>query len=263
VKIVGPALLASLSLAIATPVRAGDGPDCVSSYEGGQRLRLSGKLRASRQELAQCAQPQCPALVREDCVTWLREVDEALPTVILRARTPSGRDIVDVRVTCDGAVLASPLNGAPVAVDPGERRLRFESTGFLPKEQTILAVQTEKDRVVQVVLEPIPPRPEPVQPPKPRSSVPYVLAGVGAAALVVGGYFGLRGWRHVSDLHDDPCSATKTCNPSDADAARRELVVADVAIGVGVVAVGVALWMFFSSNSSPPKSASAWSWTIR
>src|SRR5262245_12836867 len=69
------------ALAAPTDIRA-----CASAYEQGQRLRKQGALRAAREEVVLCASDSCPAALRDDCMQWLREIERALPTVVLVAR---------------------------------------------------------------------------------------------------------------------------------------------------------------------------------
>jgi hypothetical protein len=233
------------------PARGDETHGCIAAYESGQRLRIAGKLREARDELARCAALECPTLAREDCVRWLREVDDAVPTVIVRARDPSGSDLVDVRVTVDGAPLVTHLEGRPIAFDPGEHDVRFEAPGFVPSTEHLVVVQAEKNRVFEVVLRPEPPKRVPTaeQPePRPRTSM-YVLAGIGVGAAVGAAIFGVAGWSHVSALHNSPCAANKTCDPSDVDRARRELVAADILTVVAIASIGAATWLWLAPRS--------------
>src|ERR1700709_1044923 len=81
---------------------AQDKQACVGAYEDAQRLRKDGKLTDARSKLLVCAQDACPAVLRKDCTVWIGEVEQATPTVLLAAKSPIGKDIVDVTVTVDG-----------------------------------------------------------------------------------------------------------------------------------------------------------------
>ena len=133
------------SVALTTPARAQDTQACVEAYETAQTLRHETKLRAAREMLAVCSRDLCPPAIRLDCVAWLREVDAALPTVIVSARDGAGTDVPDVEVYVDDQLLTSSLDGRPFDVDPGAHRLRVvrRSQGDAVV-QTVLAIQGKR-----------------------------------------------------------------------------------------------------------------------
>src|SRR5579883_734779 len=105
-------VLAALSATVVQPARA-DAPDkaaCAASYEQAQRLRRDRKLVLSREALLVCLQDSCPALLRADCATWLKEVEASLPTVVFEAQGADGAFLADVTVSSGGVVLASRLD---------------------------------------------------------------------------------------------------------------------------------------------------------
>jgi hypothetical protein len=81
----------------------------------------------------------------------------------------------------------------------------------------------------------------------------YALGGVGVAALGVFTYFGLRA-RHDSDSLHDKCAPG--CAHDDVTALKTKLVVADVALGVGVVSLAAAT--FFALRGSSRRTSGAW-----
>src|SRR5580700_6433528 len=104
-------LSTSLALLVSMPpclARAADPTkqECVAANDAAQDLRQSGKLRQAREKLAVCAAASCPGIVRDDCTQRLAEVDSAMPHIVFSARDPAGNDLVDVKVTIDGAPLA-------------------------------------------------------------------------------------------------------------------------------------------------------------
>jgi hypothetical protein len=103
-----PALLA------ATSASAGDNAACLDAASRGQTLRDARKFVEAREQFLVCAASTCPAAVRADCVTWLTEVDKALPSVVITAKDASGADVVDVTVAVDGRPLASKLDADDV-----------------------------------------------------------------------------------------------------------------------------------------------------
>src|SRR5690349_12130436 len=98
-----PWMSLAVLLAIASPSRAEDEKvACVSASEQGQQLRDHAKLVDARDKFVQCARDECPSVVRKDCVQWLSEVTNSLPSVVLSAKDDAGQDVLEVRVTVDG-----------------------------------------------------------------------------------------------------------------------------------------------------------------
>ncbi len=252
--------------AASLPAFAQDKESCVAASESAQKLRTEKKLRAARKELVHCAQDACPAVVKKDCFSWLKDVDDSLPTVILSAKDGSGSDVSDVKVLVDGELLAEKLDGSAIAVDPGAHTFRFEHTGtpkLPPVEQKVLVRETEKNRVISVALGAQPkPVEKPVDAPPPAKlpdtapsrGIPtgaYVFGAVAAASFVGFAYFGLSG-RADRDRLRDTCAPY--CHKDDENPARTKLLLADVALGVGIVSIGVATVMILTAPSEPKKT---------
>ncbi len=130
---------------------ADDKTACVASYERSQTLRKEHHLRKAREELKSCSRQVCPVLVRSDCVTWLDEVQGALPSIAIRA-SKDGADVASVRVIEDGEMVATKLDGTSLEVEPGEHAFRFETDGAPPVSLDLVIHEHEKDRVVPVSL---------------------------------------------------------------------------------------------------------------
>src|SRR5262245_22892108 len=156
-----------LTVLIAGGAHAQDEPSpmCLDAFARGQTLRREGHMRASRDKLAQCAKAECPSAISEKCVQWMGELGDAIPTVVIVARDPQKRDLIDVRVFIDGELRARRLDGRAIEVDPGKHRFRIERGGTKTVERELLIVERQKARRIEVVLAP-PQRPPP--PRKPR-----------------------------------------------------------------------------------------------
>ncbi|MBI5535228.1 MAG: hypothetical protein HY898_21050 [Deltaproteobacteria bacterium] len=218
----------------------------MSSYENAQRLRMSAHLREARTELLTCGGPACPQALRKDCLHWLEEVDRSLPSVVLAVRSGS-EDLVDVRVSVDGALLATHLDGAAITVDPGTRLFRFEAPGYEAQERKVVIREGEKSRVLTVEL-----RSTSAAPRSKKSKAPAItLAAVAVVGLGCFTYFGLKGMSGKSDL--EPCKGH--CPQGDVDNVSRDFLVADISLGVGVLALGAASYFFFSDRSSSTSAA--------
>jgi hypothetical protein len=262
-------LVASLALVSATllplsSARADDKYSCADAAERAQSLRDAAKLRAALAELLVCARATCPAVVRDDCAKWAGELQEQMPTIIVRAHDSRGRDVAGVRVLVDGTPLMARLEGVAVGVDPGTHRFRFQAASGAVTEVELVVNEAEKRRVVPVAFEvalevdgtaaPVGATAPP--PSQPRSSVPlYIVGGVGVAALASFTYFELRGQSDYRSLRDG-CARTHACAQSDVDSARTELVVGAISLATAVVAAGVFTW-FLLRRETPSKTVIA------
>lgn len=288
---VGVVLLARADGALAQP-RTGEAEACFSAAEAAQPLMKERKLRAAQKRLQACAREECPRAARNDCRTWLADVTRALPTVAFVAREEAAggalRAVEDVRVSVDGEVVATRLDGGVVPVDPGMHTVRFEHAGFDPVEQRVDVREGESRREIDAVFRaapasappprgtgtatvappPSPPPPLPTEtptslppPPAEPTSAPtpvgvYALGGIGVVALGVGvtmEAIGLSDRQHLSSV----CGATRSCPQSDVDAARNRVLAGDIALGVSALLFIGAAYVYFSRDAAPAKAGHA------
>src|SRR5260221_7865258 len=131
--------------ALADP--AADMPEiCASAAERGQAARHAGRLLHARDELRVCGADICPAVVQQDCLRWLSEIDQELPSVIVRARDAEDRDVIGVRVHANGQLLVDGLDGRAIPLDPGQYELRYETRSGAVMEEAILLRLGEQRR---------------------------------------------------------------------------------------------------------------------
>ncbi len=219
-----------------------DKASCVSALDKAQSMQTARKLRDARASYLACSSSSCPDLVREDCARSLIELERAIPTVVFSARA-DGHDVTDARVLLDGEAVASALDGNSVALDPGNHVARFERTGGGAIEVKLVAREGEKNRPVTAsfVLSPT------AEKPKMESGrfpiLPVILGGTGLLAL--GGSFYVR-LNADSDADQMRKSCAPQCDQSQRDALSDKLVVANVALGVGIgaLALAAATWLF-------------------
>jgi hypothetical protein len=231
-----PFLTASVAVALAlSPLSARADmtkAQCIEANTKGQDLRREGKLLAARDQLRACANPSCPALVRDDCTKRLDDVERAQPAIVFDAKDGSGRDVSAVTVTMDARPLAEKLDGTPLQVDPGEHVFVFTMAGQALVTQTFVLKEGDKERrervvIGQVVLAPVAPPPEasPASSTPPSSAPPggvrsgggvgtqkvlgLVVGGVGLAGIGVGSAFGVMTLSEVNQ-QKKACS-TSTC----------------------------------------------------
>jgi len=145
------ATAAAIACSLPGAARAGDPKlECIGAADKGQQARDDGRYRAARESFATCGRSVCPKVVAASCTKWAREIDDAMPSLVLSAKDGSGADVSDVRVTFDGAPLASSLDGKPIDVDPGAHKLRFEHEGSAPVERDVVVKAGEKLREISV-----------------------------------------------------------------------------------------------------------------
>jgi len=233
--------LALALVLFAATARAAGSDACLDAYEQGQVLRQDGKLRAAREKLLVCAAASCPRVTTTDCARWLGETDQSLPTIVVHATDASGRELVDVQTTFDGALLAPRADGRAVAVDPGEHVLRFERADAPPIERRFVFREGEKDRAIGVQWEV---GPEPSRGPPPAA---LVTGSVAAVFLVSFAVLGIKGYADAQTLRD---SCVPHCSGDAVSRVDRELLFADLSLGVAVVAAGITAWLWLSRPSA-------------
>jgi hypothetical protein len=247
-------LVAATPARAQTPEAAGpttpDKSACVARLDRAQSLEASKKLREARASYLACSAEGCPELVREDCARSLVALDAALPSVVFSALA-EGRDVADVRVLVDGELLTDKLDGRAFSIDPGAHVARFErpTGGSRVIDMPLVVRQGEKNRLVSVTFVSTHPKDEATKTEGKRSLpiIPLAFAATGVVAL--GGGLVLR-LRADSDADDLRRSCAPACDPSERDALSDKLVLANVALGIGLgaLALSAATWIF-----APPR----------
>jgi hypothetical protein len=249
------ASLAAVALVLATASAFADvtKDQCIESNGQAQSLRRNGKFGAAREQLRICDDATCPRIVRDDCVRRLDELDRNQPTIVFEAKDASGRDLAAVKVTVDGQPLAGSLNGAALAVDPGEHAFTFEVEGRPPTTQTFVLHEADKSRRERVVLGGASPSGASQGVPSPTEAAPataettpssrpstakvvgFVFAGVGVVGIGLGSFFGVQA---VAKNNDASCDAQNVCNDPQS---RRDAIHVGNASTIGFVAGGAFL----------------------
>ena len=192
---------------VATTAFADDKAACLDAATKGQRFKDTHKLVEARDQLRICAAAACPAVVQTDCANWLAEVEKALPTVVVTAKSGAGADLVDVKVTVDGQPLVSKLDGQAIPMNAGPHTFHFEGAdGTL--DQQVVVTEGEKSQKVAIVLGAPPPAPD-TGGSSTWKTVGWVLGGVGVAGLGVGTVAGLIA---MGDKNNAGCNSSNVCN---------------------------------------------------
>lgn len=243
--------------------------ECLDASGRAQRLKLDGKLRAARDAFLQCSRDECPAVVRQDCDTWLGEVTAGLPTVVVTARDDAGHDLFDVSVTVDGEAFADHPDGKSRAVDPGERSFVF-TRGEVTKSVRVAIRQGEKDRIVEAIFpapRPTPGAEKPEAKPQGKPVAPQPTAapegsggarkGLGIGLVSVGAigvgtsialFLAANG--EVFDLRDT-CGVARTCTDDQLSSVTTLRTVGGIALGVSAAALVAGAVVLFTAPSAP------------
>jgi hypothetical protein len=291
-KTLGAIGACALLLGVSMGAKADDKAACLDASSQGQTLRDAHKLVEAREQLRVCARASCPGVIQKDCTMWLDDVEKALPTVVFSARDATGNDLSNVRVSENGKVLATSLDGVAIPMNPGPHTLRFELpdgksiahqavvregnkaiavTATFPKGSEAAAVAAtpaltggtatsgEAMRPVSTTDTTSISRPGG----RPSRTGAYIAGGVGLAGVVVGSITGLMAMskKHTADQN---CTGSE-CNAAGADAGKSGksiATVSTVAFGVGIagLAAGAILWFTAkpSSTETPVTGVRAW-----
>jgi hypothetical protein len=235
-------------------------PACLDASEQGQDLRDKGKLTKAAALFETCAAASCPAPVRASCAKWQAEIAESMPSIIVAARDDADADVVGATLSIDGGPGAN-VSGRAITLDPGPHTLVVTAPRYEKAEQKLVVTTAEKNRIVRIrlaTLEAAPPAPAAPPPAKSSSGVPVLALGLGGLAVasgVVSLAVGLGARGDLSDLHNAPCAATRTCPADETSDIKKRLLIADVALGVAVVAAAAAVY-FWLTTPSHTKTAS-------
>ena len=263
------ALLALLVPAVlaTTPAFAADKAACLDAAGNAQQLRDTHKLVEARRELRVCAASECPTAVQVDCVTWLAEVEKALPSVVLTAKNGAGADLADVKVSVDGQPLVARLDGQSVPMNAGMHTFHFEVPGGAALDRQVLVKEGEKSQSVSVTFAPSPDaarveaaplvaphaQATPTTPEKPAPgawrTVGWIVGAVGVAGLGLGAVSGLVA---ISEKSSAQCDASGACDAGPLAGARGAATVSTIGLVTGAVLVagGAALVLFAPSRDS-------------
>jgi hypothetical protein len=259
-----PSLAAPLALGLflscPSPAHADERDACVDASEKGQVLRDEGHLLDARQKFLLCSREVCPPLVRTDCASWLADVDARLPSVVVSAKDLGGQDIADVEVTLDGRPWQKRLDGKAIPIDPGEHLVQYKRSGSPPIEERVIVREGEQRRLLLVrfagssALDARTPPPSAMHRP-----VPVAVWILGGAALASGGVFTFFGLTAKLDYDEAKKSCAPDCASALVESIRTREIVANIALGAGVLALGTATIVLVTRPSvpkAPPLAAS-------
>jgi hypothetical protein len=251
--------------------------ECVAANHSSLQLGNEHKLRAERRTLLVCASASCPAAIRKECLAQVEEVKNQIPTVIFAAKDAAGADLMAVRVSMDGEVLADRLEGVSLAVDPGPHTFTFEVPGQTPITKTFLMQEGQHDRrevitfgAPRKAVDPsggggtppssIPGPPastEPSQGLGTQKVLALVVGGIGVMGLGLGTAFGVYALAKRSDAQNAcPGQCTTAAGEdkwNDVSSAGNVSTISFIVGGVGV-AGALTLWLTAPSSRAAPST---------
>jgi hypothetical protein len=166
----------------------------------------------------------------------------------LRQRIPKlvitrGAGAEAATIELNGVSVGEGSIGVEVPQDPGPHSVTAKASGFKPFEATVTLEEGQKQNVA-IIMEPLPPEPEPVRPqqaPSKLKIVPYVVGGAGAATILASSVFLILRQSTASDLEDkckgDVCPTSEKSTYSRLKTYHYATI---VTFGAGVAAVGTA-----------------------
>jgi hypothetical protein len=268
------ATLCTSSSAVAAPTPH----DCAAASEDAASLQKQEKLGAAKDRYLVCADPACPAEIREECAHRLTEVTDATPSVVFEVKDASGNDVSAVRVTMDGALLVDHLGASAITIDPGEHTFRFDGADPSQSiEKTFVVRDGEKNRHLAVTLggagappvtTPASTGAAPATPTAPaapatsdqapksnwsqQKTIAFIVGGGGIIAIGVGAIFGAMTFSQWNNAKSE-CTAT-TCGAGsqaqqNANGASTSATVSDVGFIAGGVLVAGAAVLWFTAPS--------------
>lgn len=149
--VVSAALWLGAAPAQARPHARGDSA-CTTAHRSARDFERAGHLRQARDLYLTCARPTCGAFVQRDCATRYTELGADIPSVVPLVTDESGSPQVDVRVTVDGELLTSRLDGHALSVDPGLHEFSFSAGDGASETQKLMIAQGQRNRAIQVSL---------------------------------------------------------------------------------------------------------------
>ncbi len=245
-------IAACTALLLTTPAaRADDRHVCAEAYTQAQVLRREVKLLESRAKLLVCSRTVCTDFITEECTEWLAQVEARIPSVVLEAKDGDGAELLDVKVSMDGAVIATRLDGRAVEVNPGLHTFVFQGRDGTRTEAKVAIKEGAKAQAVAIVLGQPKVKPDRLSG-RTMRILGYSAGGLGVISLGIGGFFGLRAIVKNDESKND-CDAQDVCRDAGLQArndAQSAAAVSTIAVGVGgvLLAGGVALVLLAPSN---------------
>jgi hypothetical protein len=240
--------------AAVAPVAPLSREQCVDAHRHSQELRRDNALLEARAEALQCARSECPGVIKRECGTYLEDLEAQIPSVTFSV-TDAGATAKAARVFLDDAPVADWQSGAPVPVNPGPHRFRFELPPNAPVAKEVILSAGNRFRHVEASFNP----PTNIVPPsvvvqqtssdevtRPVPLAVYPLVGAGVLGLAGFGMFAALGQAKENSLER---SCAPECTAEEMAPMKRSLLTANISGGIGLAALGVASAVYFTRKT--------------
>lgn len=185
------ALGAGLVTLLVASSASADTAACIQTEDLGNRARDVGRLLDARAHFRWCSAEACPTEVRDACAHAVKETEERIPSILVEAKDDDHRVVKDAHVIVDNLEISSVTDECELMVDPGERVIRIERTGYLPVTMRVNVQEGSHGIPVRVAL--VRPRYDITEPPhalaiaeRPRAQSPNRALGFALSAAGIG-----------------------------------------------------------------------------
>jgi hypothetical protein len=170
---------------------------CMQAFEQTQLLRKSGELLAAREQVRRCMAGGCLEVVSAKCAGWLGELDQQIPSIVVRVVDADGTPLPVTGLLLDQAPAPELRAGRAREIDPGQHALSAELEGGERLELSAVVLEGRKNQLFELrrpapepapapPVEPTPPAAAPAPAPAtpPTDTADAGLSGLGLAAWI-------------------------------------------------------------------------------
>lgn len=206
---------------------------CADAYLQAQIEKKLGRWSAVRSQALACSSV-CPAIMVRDCLPWVSEAVQAIPSIVIVVRL-DGYERFDAEVEVDGSRVDRPDNKKALELDIGEHKIRVVLPGVAPVERTVVLNEGQKRKLVEIgIVHQTAPEPSPSSS-RPIPTGAWVLGGVTVAGLTGFIVFKLMADSERNHL-EETCSPQ--CRSSDIAAVDTRYRFSAASLALGAVAAG-------------------------
>jgi hypothetical protein len=134
------------------PTAPSDHQACLSAYKSAQELERIGRFLQAKELVDSCMSPGCGWVLQRKCAFLSSMMASDIPSVVPVVTDEAGKPRIDVKVTMDGAVLTSRLDGRAVPIDPGLHEFSFSMQNRVIVKRQIMIGQGERNRAILISL---------------------------------------------------------------------------------------------------------------
>jgi hypothetical protein len=237
---------------------------CGDAYYAVQVLRDEGKYEDALYAAEICVSDDCAKFVRDDCTVWKREIEALVAarraSLIVEALDEDGLPMREATATLDGAAWLTSLDGEARDLPPGTHEIEVSVDGQPSQRRSVIVRAGEQAQRVVFTFG------SPSNLSRGDGPIPWILGGVGLAALVAGattGGFVIDAYLTTQEECDD---VARSCSPAGDAAADRGRVLGPTTTGLlvgGVVLMVTGLVWKLADPGTPRPPETSWLLTPR